>query len=216
MSERFDAFLRQLRLDLTRPLPGRAAQYLMAPRPRPGAEFYDSPRPDSRRGGVLALFYPFDDTVYLPLILRPTYPGVHSGQVGFPGGGAEEMDDDLAATALRETYEEIGVHPSQITLLGGLTPLYVFASNYIVQPTVAWTDYRPEFKHDPFEVAQLLEVSLLSLLDPATRRTETRTLRGQPIEVPYFAVAGQTVWGATAMMLSELLALPSMKLAPGL
>lgn len=216
MSERFDAFLRQLRLDLTRPLPGRAAQYLMAPRPRPGAEFYDSPRPDSRRGGVLALFYPFDDTVYLPLILRPTYPGVHSGQVGFPGGGAEEMDDDLAATALRETYEEIGVHPSQITLLGQLTPLYVFASNYIVQPTVAWTDYRPEFKHDPFEVAQLLEVSLLSLLDPATRRTETRTLRGQPIEVPYFAVAGQTVWGATAMMLSELLALPSMKLAPGL
>lgn len=216
MSERFDAFLRQLRLDLTRPLPGRAAQYLMAPRPRPGAEFYDSPRPDSRRGGVLALFYPFDDTVYLPLILRPTYPGVHSGQVGFPGGGAEEMDDDLAATALRETYEEIGVHPSQIILLGQLTPLYVFASNYIVQPTVAWTDYRPEFKHDPFEVAQLLEVSLLSLLDPATRRTETRTLRGQPIEVPYFAVAGQTVWGATAMMLSELLALPSMKLAPGL
>ena len=165
---------------------------------------------------MLALFYPFDDTVYLPLILRPTYPGVHSGQVGFPGGGAEEMDDDLAATALRETYEEIGVHPSQIILLGGLTPLYVFASNYIVQPTVAWTDYRPEFKHDPFEVAQLLEVSLLSLLDPATRRTETRTLRGQPIEVPYFAVAGQTVWGATAMMLSELLALPSMKLAPGL
>ena len=88
MSERFDAFLRQLRLDLARLLPGHAAQYLMAPRPRPGAEFYDSPRPDSRRGGVLALFYPFDDTVYLPLILRPTYPGVHSGQVGFPGGHA--------------------------------------------------------------------------------------------------------------------------------
>ena len=148
--------------------------------------------------------------------MHTTYPGLNSGQVGFPGGGAEEMDDDLAATAIRETYEEIGVHPSKITLLGQLTPLYVFASNYIVQPTVAWTDYRPEFKHDPFEVAQLLEVSLLSLLDPATRRTETRTLRGQPIEVPYFAVAGQTVWGATAMMLSELLALPSMKLAPGL
>ncbi len=166
MSERFDAFLRQLRLDLTRPLPGRAVQYLMAPRPRPGAEFYDSPRPDSRRGGVLALFYPYEDTVYLPLILRPTYPGVHSGQVGFPGGGVEEIDDDLAATALRETYEEIGVHPSQITLLGQLTPLYVFASNYIVQPAVGWTDYRPAFKHDPFEVAQLLEVSLLALLDP--------------------------------------------------
>ena len=216
MSEQFDAFLRQLRLDLTRPLPGQPAQYAMAPRPRPGAEFYDTPRADSRRGGVLALFYPHEGAVYLPLILRPTYPGVHSGQVGFPGGGAEEMDTDLAATALRETYEEIGVHPSEITVLGQLTPLYVFASNYIVQPTVAWIDYRPDFHPDPFEVAQLLEAPLLTLLDPASRRTETRTLRGQPIDVPYFAVAGQTVWGATAMMLSELLALPSMQLAPGL
>ncbi len=215
MSERFDAFLRQLRFDLAHPLPGREVQYHMAPRPRPGAEFYDTPRADSRRGGVLALFYPHDDTVYLPLILRPTYPGVHSGQVGFPGGGVEEMDADLTATALRETYEEIGVHPSQITVLGQLTPLYVFASNYIVQPAVAWIDYRPEFKHDPFEVAQLLEVSLLALLDPASRRTEMRSMRGQPIDVPYFAVAGQSVWGATAMMLSELLALPSMRLAPG-
>lgn len=215
MNGQFDAFLRQLRFDLAHPLPGREAQYRMAPRPRAGAEFNDAPRADARRGGVLALFYPHEDTVYLPLILRPTYPGVHSGQVGFPGGGAEEMDADLTATALRETYEEIGVHPSQIIVLGLLTPLYVFASNYIVQPAVAWTDYRPDFRHDPFEVAQLLEVSLHTLLDPANRRTELRNLRGRPIEVPYFAVAGQTVWGATAMMLSELLELPSMQLAPG-
>jgi hypothetical protein len=80
---------------------------------------------------------------------------------------------------------------------------------------VGWTDYRPAFKHDPFEVAQLLEVSLLALLDPTSRCTETRALRGQPIDVPYFAVAGQIVWGATAMMLNELLALPCMNLAPG-
>lgn len=214
MSERFDAFLRQLRYDLAHPLPGRAAQYRMAPRPRPGGEFYDTPRQDARRGGVMALFYPHCDSVYLPLILRPTYPGVHSGQVGFPGGGYEEMDDDLTATALRETYEEIGVHPSQITVLGQLTPLYVSASNYIVQPTVAWTDYRPEFKEDPIEVAQLLEVSLPTLLDPANCGTETRMMRGLAIDVPFFAVAGQVVWGATAMMLSELLALPCMNLTP--
>ena len=214
MNERFDPFLRQLRLDLAQPLPGQALQYHMAPRPRPGAEIIDSPRPDSRRGGVLALFYPHNDTIYLPLILRPTYPGVHSGQVGFPGGGAEEMDDDLTATALREAYEEVGVHPSQVTILGLLTPLYVSASNYIVQPVVAWADYRPEFHPDPFEVALLIEAPLPALLTPASRCTEMRTLRGQPIEVPYFAVAGQIVWGATAMMLSELLALSSMKLAP--
>jgi hypothetical protein len=140
---------------------------------------------------------------------------VHSGQVGFPGGGYDEMDTDLVATALREAYEEVGVHPTQVIVLGQLTPLYVYASNYLVQPTVGWIDYQPTFHTDPYEVAQLLETPLRHLLAPATRRTEPWTLRGQLVQVPYFAVAGQTVWGATAMMLSELLALPAMELAPG-
>ncbi len=118
MNEIFGPFLRQLRLDLAGPLPGKEAQYSMAPRPRTGAEFYDTPRADARRGGVLVLFYPQQGQIYLPLILRPTYPGVHSGQVGFPGGGYDETDADLTATALREAYEEVGVHPSEVTVLG--------------------------------------------------------------------------------------------------
>lgn len=215
MAELYEPFLRQLRLDLAGPLPGKAAQYRMAPRPRPGAEFRDTPGPDVRHGGVLALFYPHGGRIFLPLILRPTYPGVHSGQVGFPGGGQEEADDDLTATALRETYEEIGVHPSAYTMLGRLTPLYVSASNFLVQPAVGWIDYRPDFRLDPYEVAALIEAPLLALLDPATRRVENWTLRGRQVEVPYFAVENQTIWGATAMMLSELLALPAMRLAPG-
>lgn len=218
MSEIYEPFLRQLRRDLSAPLPGRAAQYRMAPRPRPGGEFDDAPRPDARRGGVLALFYPHAGQIFLPLILRPTYPGVHSGQIGFPGGGYEAVDGDLAATALRETYEEIGVHPSQYTVLGQLTPLYVAASNYLVQPVVGWIDYRPTFNPDPYEVAALIEAPLTTLLDPATRRVEPWTMRGRAIEVPFFALGeyGEyAVWGATAMMLSELLALPAMQLAPG-
>jgi 8-oxo-dGTP pyrophosphatase MutT (NUDIX family) len=148
------------------------------------------------------------------LILRPTYPGVHSGQIGLPGGGQEPVDRDLIDTALRETYEEVGVHKSQYTVLGQLTPLYVSASNYIVQPSVAWIDYRPEFHIDPYEVAELIEAPLRTLLDPATRRVEPWTLRGRAVEVPYFAVGEHFVWGATAMMLSELLALPAMQQAP--
>lgn len=218
MPEIYESFLRQLRRDLSAPLPGRDAQYRMAPRPRPGAEFDDTPRLDARRGGVLALFYPHAGQIFLPLILRATYPGVHSGQIGFPGGGYETIDGDLTATALRETYEEIGVHPSQYTVLGQLTPLYVAASNYLVQPIVGWIDYRPTFNLDPYEVAALIEAPLSKLLDPATRRIEPWMLRGREIQVPFFALGDYgeyTVWGATAMMLSELLALPAMQAAPG-
>lgn len=190
----------------------------MAPQPRPSqpiGESYDTPRADARRGGVLALFYPQAERIYLPLILRPTYVGVHSGQVGFPGGGHEELDTDLTATALREAYEEIGVHTSEVTVIGQLTSLYVYASNYVVQPTVAWVDYRPDFRPDPYEVAQLIEAPLLDLLDPHNRRSEMWDLRGRVAAVPFYAIQGQTIWGATAMMLSELLALPAMLVAPG-
>jgi 8-oxo-dGTP pyrophosphatase MutT (NUDIX family) len=190
----------------------------MAPQPRPerrGGEAYDRPRPDARRGGVLALFYPHVEQLFVPLILRPTYLGVHSGQVGFPGGGYDELDTDLTATALREAYEEIGVHASEVTVLGHLTSLYIYASNFLVQPTVAWIDYRPEFRPDPYEVAQLLETPLVDLMDPCNRQVESWDLRGHVMEVPFYAVQGQKIWGATAMMLSELLALPAMRVAPG-
>lgn len=214
MHELYEPFLRRLRQDLRKPLPGRSVQYQMAPRPRPGAEFDDAPQPNARRGGVLILLYPHDAQIYLPLILRPNYPGVHSGQIGLPGGGQEPVDRDLTETALRETYEEIGVHSSQYTVLGQLTPLYVSASNYIVQPSVAWIDYRPEFHIDPYEVAELIEAPLRTLLDPATHRVEPWVMRGRTIEVPYFALGEHYVWGATAMMLSELLALPAMRFVP--
>jgi 8-oxo-dGTP pyrophosphatase MutT (NUDIX family) len=214
MNEHYEPFLRQLRLDLGRPLPGFEAQVCMAPRPRGDTDWYDRTRADARRGGVLALFYPHEGQIYLPLILRPTYAGVHSGQVGFPGGGYDETDGDLTTTALREAYEEVGVHPSQVAVLGVLTPLYVYASNYLVHPAVGWCDSRPEFHSDPYEVAALIETPLLHLRDPANRRVQTWTLRGRQVEVPFFAVAGHTVWGATAMMLGELLALPAMQLAP--
>jgi 8-oxo-dGTP pyrophosphatase MutT (NUDIX family) len=158
---------------------------------------------------VLVLFYPHMGDIHLPLILRSTYRGVHSGQVALPGGGREPEDHDLIATALREAREEIGIEPTEVDVLGPLTPLFVYASNYLVLPIVAWADHRPEFQADPYEVAALLETPLRRLLDPDALRRESWDLRGQAVQVPFFEVKAQKVWGATAMILGELLALPA-------
>lgn len=149
------------------------------------------------------------EEIYLPLILRSTYRGVHSGQVGFPGGGWEEGDTDIIATALRETHEEIGVPTENIHVIGQLSPLYVFASNHLVHPTVGWIDRRPDFHLDRREVAQLIEIPLRELLNPANLRIEEWQLRDRTAKVPFYYIQEQTIWGATAMMLSELLALPA-------
>ena len=216
MPERYEPFLRQLRYDLTQRLPGQNAQWRMAPRPRPGAEYRDQPNASCRQGAVLMLFYPWQNRVQLPLILRPNYSGAHSGQIGLPGGGQEDIDDDLTATALREAYEEIGVHPSSVTVLGSLTKLYVSVSNYLVQPVVGWTDYRPNFRCDPYEVADLIESPLADFLAPENYHEEIWELRKRAVTVPYFDIQGQIVWGATAMMLSEMLALPAAQRLPNL
>jgi 8-oxo-dGTP pyrophosphatase MutT (NUDIX family) len=192
---------------LHEPLPGREAHKIMAPLPRPGWEADFQPPSPPRQGGVLVLFYPHLQTFYLPLILRPTYDGVHSGQVGFPGGGEDPLDVNLSATALREAYEEIGVEPSAVEILGQLSKLYIAPSNYEVTPTVGWVPARPHFRTDPYEVAQLLEAPISALLDPTNRHEEEWQLRDRRARVPFFDVCEQTIWGATAMILSELLAL---------
>ena len=212
----FQKFIHLLEHDLQQPLPGRAAQYLLAPQPRPGAELDDTPSPSARQSSVLILFYPYAETVYLPLILRPTYPGVHSGQVGLPGGGFEEGDSNLIDTALREAQEEIGVDPTQVTILGQLSTLYVRPSNNLVLPVVGWAAERPTFLPDPREVALLIEASLLEFLDPANQRTEVWEFQNRTANVPLFGVQNQVVWGATAMILGELFALPALRQVPGL
>lgn len=213
MRERdIEAFLATLRADLHTSLPGRAAHARMAPRPRSGPLQPQDPRDDTRRGGVLVLFYPHQNRLWLPFILRATYHGVHSGQVSFPGGGFEPDDADLMATALREAYEEIGVAPESVQLLGLLSTLYIAPSNFLVQPVLGYTPTRPEFHLDPYEVADLIEVPVADLLDPTNVGQEARRLRDDRMaDVPFFAIQGHVIWGATAMILSELLALPAMQ-----
>jgi 8-oxo-dGTP pyrophosphatase MutT (NUDIX family) len=200
----------RLREALRGPLPGLAAQMGMAPIPRPGTERILDPSLDCRRAGVLVLFYPCDAALCLVLTRRTDEVDSHRGQISFPGGSTDP-GEDAAATALREAHEELGVDPARVEVLGQLSPLYIPPSGFCVYPVVAYAAERPEFVPNAAEVAEVLEVSLAHLLDPATRGEEIWPIRGADVRVPFYRVGHHKVWGATAMMLCELLALLHMR-----
>ncbi len=182
-----------------------AAQLKMAPTFRPNARPMQQPG-QVRLGGVLILLYCLDDELHLVLTRRRDDLQAHAGQISFPGG-RHEAPETLLMTALRETYEEIGVPETAVTPLGTLSHLYIPPSDFEVHPFVGWytEGKRPNFVPDHNEVAEILEVPLRHLLNPATRQEEPWELRGQSVIVPFFAVNGHKVWGATAMMLSEFI-----------
>ncbi len=193
----------QLKSGLQQPLPGRPAQQTMAPAPRRNNP--DRQRRPLRQAGVLFLFYAKEGHMYLPFIERPRYDGPHSGQIALPGGKREVDDPDLAATAVRETGEEIGVPGSGIQVLGQLTPVYIPNSHYLVTPSVGLMSAAPAFRPDPAEVKAVLECPLAVLLDPACRKREIWNFGDLDVDVPFFQVGEHHIWGATAMMLAELL-----------
>lgn len=183
-----------------------AAQRQMAPISRPLRRAAERPG-RVRVGCVLALFYCRGRELMLTLTRRRDDLATHPGQISFPGGRLEDGESPWEA-ALRETEEEIGVPPADIERLGSLSTLYIPPSDFEVHPFVGWyrPGKRPSFRPQPSEVAEILEVSLAHLLDPAVRQEELWQLRGHDVTVPFFNVDGHKVWGATAMMLSELLA----------
>lgn len=160
---------------------------------------------DCREAGVLALFYPQDDTPMLVLTVRREDLPDHPGQVSFPGG-QREGDETLPETALREAQEEVALDPSPVRLLGSLTPLYIPPSDFCVHPFVGVLDHVPSLRPTDYEVGEILHVPLPRLLDPETLVEETWTLHDQAVQVPYYDIDGPPLWGATAMMLAELLA----------
>ncbi len=162
--------------------------------------------PDSstvRKAGVLMLIYPVEGRLTTLVLRRTPDPGVHSGQISFPGGSCESDDQDTVATALREACEEIGLCEQHITVLGQLTRVYIPPSEFLVWPTVATVPFRPTFKPNPLEVAELLELPLDILLDDTTKCEKDMVLAGITFRVPFYDVQGHVVWGATALMLSE-------------
>ncbi len=160
----------------------------------------------AKKAAVLVLFYPSEiGKTNLILILRKTYKGVHSNQVGFPGGKYEEGDNNYQNTALRETEEEVGVPRESVSVLKELTEIYIPPSNFFVQPYFAVTKSTPQFIAQEEEVEALIEVDLDHFMDDAIIISKTLTTSyAIDIEVPAYLINDHVVWGATAMMLSEV------------
>ncbi|MEM7299032.1 MAG: CoA pyrophosphatase [Bacteroidota bacterium] len=177
----------------------------MAPLSNDEHRFNSELRKKARKGAVLILFYPHLDSTYFPLIQRPLYDGVHSGQIALPGGKMEVNDRDLVDTALREASEEIGVDTSRIRVLGELTKLFIPVSNFDVLPVVACMDAKMDFVPDNHEVEEVVNARLDHLLDDKTKGVSEIVVGGSfTLKAPSFSVEGKVVWGATAMILSEL------------
>lgn len=158
----------------------------------------------TRQAAVLVPVYPADNGLTTILIRRAPDSGVHSGQIGFPGGALEPGDSSPVAAALREAYEEIGLLPAAVRVLGELAAVYIPPSGFVVTPVLGVLVERPVFHPNPTEVDALLELPLADLLDDARKREQEMILAGLRCRVPYYEVAGQVVWGATALMLAEL------------
>ena len=160
-----------------------------------------------KKAAVLLLLYPNkDNETTLVLILRKAYNGVHSSQVGCPGGKPEQQDKNLQDTAVRETQEEIGVNPNDITVIRALSNIYIPPSNYNVQPFLAKSKKHLTFKKQDDEVEGIIHISLAELLDKKNLVSKkVKTSYNIEVVVPAFQFGEHTVWGATAMMLSELI-----------
>ncbi|AEH01783.1 CoA pyrophosphatase [Lacinutrix sp. 5H-3-7-4] len=188
------------------PLPGQDSQFKMSPPFREALIKLQAEKiKRARKSAVMALFYPnLDNETELMLILRKTYKGVHSAQVGFPGGKLEANETTKEA-ALRETEEEIGVDASSITVLKKLTEVYIPPSNFHVQPYIGIVKNTPIFTKQDTEVEDLLEVKLTHFLDENNiTEKEVTTYNGLKVNVPAYNLNSHLVWGATAMMLSEV------------
>ncbi len=203
-----NSLIERLRDELQKPLPGIDAHRLMVPKETGNVRFDPTKMQQARLSSVLIMFYERHGELYLPLTQRHDYGGTHSGQVSFPGGKWEPGDLNLIVTATREAEEEIGIAQNMVQVLGQLTDLFIPPSNFKVTPVVSYTTIEPEFKLDSYEVKELIEVPLTRLLDKDVVKTTHIPIRGGlRLNAPYFDLNNKIVWGATAMMLSELVAI---------
>jgi 8-oxo-dGTP pyrophosphatase MutT (NUDIX family) len=187
-------------------LPAKEAHFKMVPLERIESlknQNLDSFKP--KTAAVMMLFYPKNGRTHLVLIVRNSYEGIHSAQIALPGGKYEANDQNYMNTALRETYEEIGIHPSIIEIIMPFTNLYIQASNFMVYPFLGICKEEIVFVPDTNEVAHIIELSLTDFLnDDLIVTTTMSTSYAKKIEIPAFNIDGHIVWGATAMMLNEL------------
>ena len=202
----FSEFLKYVPKIANEMLPATTAHAKMVPPER--IEFLQSQSLTNvvpKKAAVLMLLYPKNNSMHLALIVRNSYPGIHASQIAFPGGKVELYDADLSQTALRETHEEIGVHKDKVSLVRAFTEVYIPPSNYLVSPFLGFSEEELSFSLSPDEVSGLIELPLLKFLDESIIvNVEMSTSYATDISVPAFQIGNHLVWGATAMMMSEL------------
>ncbi|MBC8045579.1 MAG: CoA pyrophosphatase [Fimbriimonadaceae bacterium] len=199
-----EEFVNKLNYRIQQGLPGISAQQKMAPAIREIKPYEENEYPDAKKASVLILFYPHADDIYTVLMKRPDYDGVHSGQVSFPGGKVETTDKDPAYTALRETEEEVGIKMDAIQLMGKLSNIYIPPSNFFVFPYLGYLNYRPQFIPDKNEVAAIVETPIKIILDDSIKGMQEIIREDIKFNAPYYLIQNQKVWGATAIIMSEL------------
>lgn len=192
------AWINRIKRALTKELPGRSAHLQMAPPWR-----RDALHPETyyRPSAVLLLLYPWEEDLYFPLIRRSSTMNHHANQIGLPGGALEPGETPETA-ALREAQEELGIVPEKVSILGRLSPLGLSVSSYTIVPIVGFSEPVPHFRPNLEEVAHWFPVPLSELLN----RNSINTLSLEDgREAPAYRLKGQSVWGATAMILAEFI-----------
>ncbi|MDD2549896.1 MAG: CoA pyrophosphatase [Bacteroidales bacterium] len=200
----FELFVKALRENLSDKLPGKAAQQRMAPSLRNNTGLTSQANELVRESAVLICIYPDNKTANTILIKRTTYDGPHSGQICFPGGKREHFDKSIVETALREAEEEIGIDISAVTILGALSPLHIPVSNYMVTPIVGIMPKPKSLSLDLQEVEYTITVNLQHFKQEDNVSVKALNIGSKPITAPFYCVDNEVVWGATAMIISEL------------
>jgi len=202
----FEQFLNKIELVAKQPLSASDAHLKMAPLERiQYLQNYDYSVHNPKASAVLSLFYPKNNEAHLLLIVRSSYPGVHSSQIAFPGGKKESEDLNLQETALREANEEVGISPSEIKIVKQWSDLYIPPSNFMVSSFMGIATLTPNFILQPTEVSAVIELPVTDLLNDAlVQNVKMSTSYATDILVPAFVIESHIVWGATAMILSEI------------
>lgn len=203
MVNNFSNTIENLKVQLQNELPGNTVHAKLLPPGR--VQHIPSKNHFVVQSSVILLLFPDDKNIKIVVIHRPKTMKNHAGQIAFPGGKVEPEDSGFIATALRETYEEIGVPPSEIEILGILTPIFVQVSNFVINPVVGWCKSKPNFTLDCSEIENLYAFNIEELKSADCIHSRNMETISGMLEVPGFSIDGLFIWGATAMILSEFI-----------